>query len=339
MPEKGVVGYRKERLDRGIKTRADDIFALSSYREILYLLLPRVLPVVALLILPLILNIYWTKVMLLSCIIALLALSWDLIASAGMVSLGQALFYGLGAYTTGVFNHYFKWPIFITIPLATLIGGLISTLLLLPALRLRGIYFSMVTLILPLIFIRIVEATGIFGGIEGLSGLSPFPNRWVEVYLAIGFLLIFLFGFRRVVSTDYGLVFQGIRDNDRAAMSSGANIYRYKAEALLLGSIAGAFAGAMMTHVYRFAGMPSFALDLSLLPLAGAVVGGIGTFAGTTLGAFILVPISEALRAFGTLRIVFYCFMLVIFVVGLPEGIFHYIQRRYHQFERSVRIE
>ncbi len=339
MAKEGVIHYRTERLDRGIKVRADDIFAIASYREIFYLLGPRVLPVTALLILPFLLNIYWTKVILISCTIAMLALSWDLIASAGMVSLGQALFYGLGAYITGALNHYFGLPIFITIPVAAVSGGFISTLLLLPVLRLRGIYFSMITFVLPLMSTRIVEATGIFGGIEGLSGLSPFPNRWVEVYLAIGALLVFLFSFRRVVNTDYGLVFKGIRDNDRAAMSSGANIYRYKAEALLLGSTAAAFAGALMTHVYRFVGMPSFALDLSLLPLASAVVGGIGTFAGTTLGAFILVPISEALRAFGTLRIVFYCFMLVVFVVGLPEGIFHYIQRKYHQFERLVKIE
>ncbi len=339
MTKKETIHYRIERLDRGIKVRSDDIFAIASFREIIYLLFPRVLPIVVLLILPFFLNIYWTKVILTSCVISILALSWDLIASAGMVSLGQALFYGLGAYITGALNHYFGLPIIITIPLAGLGGGFISTLLLLPVLRLRGIYFSMITLVLPLMSIRIIEATGIFGGIEGLSGLSPFPNRWVEVYLAIFALLFCLFSFRRLISTDYGLVFKGIRDNDRSAMSSGVNIYRYKAEALLIGSTAGAFAGALMTHVYRFAGMPSFALDLSLLPLASAVVGGIGTFAGTTLGAFILVPISEALRAFGTLRIVFYCFTLVIFVVGLPEGIFHYIQRKYHQFERLARIE
>jgi branched-chain amino acid transport system permease protein len=56
------------------------------------------------------------------------------------------------------------------------------------------------------------------------------------------------------------------------------------------------------------------------------------------LGAFILVPVSEALRAFGTLRVVIYCAVLVIFVVGLPEGIFHYLQRKYHQFERMVEV-
>ena len=87
-----------------------------------------------------------------------------------------------------------------------------------------------------------------------------------------------------------------------------------------------------------FAGMPGFALDYSIMPVAAAVVGGAGTFAGPLLGAFILVPLSEMLRALGALRIVFYGLFLVVFVVGVPEGIFAYIQRKYQQMERWVDI-
>ena len=104
------------------------------------------------------------------------------------------------------------------------------------------------------------------------------------------------------------------------------------------GSI-GAFAGAFMTHVYMFVGMPVFALDYSILPIAAAVVGGPGTLAGATFGAFLLVPLSEALRGIGGLRIVLYGVFLVVFIVALPEGIFHYIQRKYHQVERWVEVE
>ena len=84
--------------------------------------------------------------------------------------------------------------------------------------------------------------------------------------------------------------------------------------------------------------MPAFAMVYSILPLTAAVLGGVGTFAGPTIGAFILVPLSEVLRAFGTLRVVFYSLILIICVVGLPEGIFHYIRRKYHQFERMAEI-
>jgi branched-chain amino acid transport system permease protein len=69
------------------------------------------------------------------------------------------------------------------------------------------------------------------------------------------------------------------------------------------------------------------------------MVGGPGTFAGSMLGAFILVPLSEILRGLGGLRMVFYGIFLVVFIVGLPEGIFHYVQRKYHQFERWVEVE
>ena len=94
-----------------------------------------------------------------------------------------------------------------------------------------------------------------------------------------------------------------------------------------------------LTHLDMFAGMPGFALDYSIMPVAAAVVGGMGTFAGPMVGAFILVPLSEFLRALGALRIVFYGLFLVIFVVGLPEGLFHYIQRKYEKFERWVVVE
>jgi branched-chain amino acid transport system permease protein len=305
----------------------------------LYLSAPRLLPVVGLLVLSLALSVYWQRVLLSVSVFALLAISWDILAQSGMISLGQALFFGTGAYLAGIMNHYWGWPPVVTIPLATIFGGLLCTILLTPVLRLRGIYFSMVTLVLPLMLVRIVEATRIFGGTEGLSGLSPLPTRWVQIYLIIAALLAALFGFRRLMDSDFGLVLKGINDNDRSVMNAGINIYWFKMQALFIASSVGAFAGAYMTHVYLFVGMPVFALDYSILPIAAAVVGGIGTLAGSTLGAFILVPLSEILRGLGGLRIVFYGLFLVIFTVALPEGIFHYVQRKYHQFERWVEVE
>lgn len=330
---------RKERIDRGIKARSDDIFALTSYREMLYVSVPPAIPVIALLVLPLVLPPYWQKVLIAASVFALLAMSWDFLASVGMVSLGQALFFGVGAYTSGSLDHYAGLPIWATIPLATVIGGGLCTILLLPVLRLRGIYFAMVTLVLPIMLERCIEATGLLGGTEGLTGLQSFPNAWVELYILVALVLVALFGFRRLMSTDYGLVLKAIKDNDRSVMSGAVNIYWFKAQALFLAGCLGAFCGAYVTHVYMFVGMPAFALDYSILPLASAVVGGMGTFAGSLVGAFILVPLSEALRGVGGLRTVVYALSLVVFIVALPEGIFHYVQRKYHQFERWVEVE
>ena len=119
--------YRRERLDRGIKARSDSIFALSSYREALYLVFPRALVIVGLLILPFVLDEYWTKVLIITCVMAILALSWDFIALAGMLSLGQALFFGIGSYLSGIMNHYMGLSPFFCIPLATMVGSAICT--------------------------------------------------------------------------------------------------------------------------------------------------------------------------------------------------------------------
>jgi branched-chain amino acid transport system permease protein len=332
-------GYRKERIARGVKARSDDIYAVMSYREMWYLLFPRLVPVVGFTVVAFLLPEYWQKVVVTTCIFAMLAVSWDFLSSCGLLSLGQALFFGLGSYTAGILNHYFHLPIYVTIPAATLIGGFLSTLVLLPVIRLRGIYFAMVTLILPVMLGRVIEATRIFGGTEGITGLSPFPNIWVQLAFVIAGMWAALFGLRRFIGSDYGLIFVSIRDNDRATMASGINIYAFKAQALFIGGCIGAFCGAFMTHSYMFTGMPVFAMEYSILPIAAAAMGGIGTLAGPLLGACLLVPLSEFLREFGSLRIVFYGLILVVCVVALPEGIFHYLSRKYNEMERWVRLE
>jgi branched-chain amino acid transport system permease protein len=101
---------------------------------------------------------------------------------------------------------------------------------------------------------------------------------------------------------------------------------------------AGSLAGAIAAHYFGFVGMSAFALEFSILPIAGAIIGGVGTFAGAALGTFILVPLSEILRDFGGLRIVLYSLLLAGAVILLPEGIFHYLRRKYQQFERWVRF-
>ena len=334
--------FRIERLDRGIKARSDDIFALASHRELIYLLGPRVLLIGGLLVFPLlrdVVGLYWLQVMLITCSIALLALSWDLLASVGLVSLGQALFFGVGGYITGFLNQSLHWSPLLTIPVATVLGAVVCAVVLYPVLRLRGIYFALITMTLPLLFMRVIEATKILGGTDGMSGLDPLPDIAIVLYVAITVLLIALFGFRRLINEDYGLVLKGIRDSDRSVMAAGINIYWYKAQAVFIAGLPATFAGAFMTHQHQFVGMPAFATDYSILPLTSAIIGGVGTFAGALLGAFIIVPLSEFLRDFGTLRVVIYSVILVVFVVGVPEGIFHFMQRKYHQFERRVSLD
>jgi branched-chain amino acid transport system permease protein len=331
---------RLERIDRPIKVLSEDIYALSSLKTMLYVAAPRLLPTLAVLLIPVLApGDYFQRVATLAAIYGLLALSWDFIAlSTGLVSLGQALFFGVGAYLAGLLNLQFGLHPFLTLLLATVIGATICTALLAPCLPLRGIYFAMTTLVYPLLMARTIEATAIVGGTDGLVGVASFPGVWSERYLILIFLLAAAFSLRRLMTTDFGLVLRSISDNDQAVRASGINLTYYKLIAVWIGAALGSFAGAYFTHLYMFVGLSAFSLDLSILPIACAVVGGLGTLAGPVLGAFILVPLAEMLRDLGTLRIVAYSLLLVALVLFKPEGILSYLKRKYEQVERWVEV-
>lgn len=331
---------RKERLDRGIKVRSEGIYALMSWRELSYLFLPRVALIGGLLILPLVMpSMYWQRVISIVCIYALLALSFDFLAHyVGLVSLGGAFFIGTGSYIAAILNTSLGLPPIVTIPIATVLGALICTVLLLPCLPLRGVYFAIVTLMYPLLLARVIEALDILGGTDGIMGIESFTNRWMEQYFIIVMVLMLLFGTRRLVNQDIGLVFRAVKDNDQSVRASGMSVTRYKTIAVFIASGIGCLAGAYLVHLYMWAGLSTLALDFSILPIAATVIGGSGTLVGPVLGAFILVPISELLRAFGTLRIVFYALILLAFIIFRSEGIMVYGQRKYHQFEKWINV-
>ncbi|MCF8084980.1 MAG: branched-chain amino acid ABC transporter permease [Deltaproteobacteria bacterium] len=332
--------FRRERLDRGIKIRTDGLYALMSWRELSYLTLPRLILIVGMLLLPLIVpGMYWQKVVTILCIYALLAISFDFLAHyVGLVSLGGAFFIGAGGYLAAILNSTYGFPPILTIPIATLVGAAVCTLLLLPCLPLRGVYFAIVTLMYPLVLARIIEALDILGGTDGIVGVDSFANRWVEQYAVIAMVLLALFGIRRLVNLDIGLVFRAVMDNDQAVRASGMNISYYKAIAVFIGSALGCLGGACLVHIYMWCGISLFALDFSILPIAATVIGGSGTLVGPVLGCLILVPISELLREFGTLRIVFYSLILMGFIVFRSEGLMVYGERKYHQFQRWVKV-
>lgn len=311
-----------------------------SWRELSYLTVPRLVLILGMLALPIVMpGMYWQKVITIVCIYAMLAIGFDFLAHyVGLVSLGGAFFIGTGGYIAAILNSSYGLPPLLTIPIATILGAAICTLLLLPCLPLRGVYFAIVTLMYPLVLARIIEALDVLGGTDGIMGVDSFASSWVEQYVAVTMVLIFLFGLRRLVNTDIGLVFRAVKDNDQAVRASGMNISYYKAIAVFLASAMGCLAGACLVHIYMWAGISLFALDFSIIPIAATVIGGGGTIVGPVLGCLILVPISELLREFGTLRIVFYSVILVGFIVFRSEGIMVFGERKYHQFQRWVRV-
>lgn len=331
---------RRERLDRGVKVRSDSIYAVSSMKEILFLAGPGIALVAILLILPLLLPPYWQRVVTVTGVYALLSISFGFLANfVGLVNLGGALFVGVGGYIAGILNSAFGLPIALTMPVAAIAGALICTVVFLPCLPLRGVYFAIVSFVYPLVIVMIISATGVFGGTDGIAGLDVLPNMWVSQYLIILVVLGCMFGISRLVNyKDVGLVFRGVKDNEQAIRASALNITWYKAQAVFIAAAMGCFGGAFLTHIYGWVGMSLFAMDFSILPLAATAVGGSTTIYGPFVGALILVPVSESLRSFGTLRIVFYSVILVFCVVFWTEGIVNYLRRKYEQFERWVRV-
>jgi len=314
--------------------RTEGLYALSSWAEMAYLLMPRTILILGLLLLPLILDMYWQRVLCAAGIYAILALAFDFLAAyVGLVCLGGALFIGAGGYISGLLNAYLGWPPLLCIPIATLAGAVISTFILLPCLRLRGIYFAIVSFMFPLFIVYIIVALNVFGGTEGISALAILPNIWVEQYLILGMVVVSLFAIRRLVNEDIGLILRGIKDNDQAVRASGISITAYKTKAVFIASLMGCFGGAYLSHLYGWLGLSLFAMDFSILPIAACVMGGMGSLVGPVLGAFILTPMSEALRGFGQLRVVLYCLILIGFMLYKPEGLMNYIERKYHQFE------
>lgn len=269
---------RKERIDRGVRVRASGLYAISSWREMLYLMGPPLALIIGVILLPVILELapYWKRVINIMCVYALLALSFDFLANyVGLVCLGGAFFVGVGGYLSAIFNVYLHFPVYLSIPLATICGAFICTFLLMPCLPLRGVYFAIVTLMYPLLATRVIEALDILGGTNGITGLDSLPNEYVEHYAIILMTLFFLYAMRRFVNQDVGLVIRGVKDNDQAVKASGISVTKMKAFAVCIAAFMGCFGGAYMSHMYMWSGLSMFALDFSIIPMASVVIGGV----------------------------------------------------------------
>ncbi len=332
---------RRQRIDRGIRVRSDSIYALASPLEIAYLVVPRALFAGLLLALPLLLAArpYWGRVFLSALLMALLAVAFDFLAHhVGLVCLGGAFFFGVGGYAAALLSREAGLSPALSIPLATLAGAAFCSVAIAPCLRLSGIYFAVVTLMLPLLAVRLIEATDAFGGTEGMRGVAGFSSPWLEPYALVAVLLAALFALRRFATAPAGLVLRAIRDNDQAVRAAGISVGWRRVQALFLAALLGCFAGAVYTHLYRGVGVSAFALDLSIIPIAATVIGGPGTLIGPVLGSLILVPLGELLRDFGSLRIVAYALLLTGFVVLRSEGLLPWATRKYQQIERWVEV-
>ncbi len=328
---------RRERLDRGIRARSKDMYVLMSYEEIGYVILPRLLPPLVLLLFPLFIrDQYWYMVFFLAGYYAIASMSWDLLGGfTGLISFGHALFIGFGGYITAILNVWYGVPIYLSIPLGTLLGAGIGTLIYFPCLRTKGVYFSLVSLVAPLVLVgSILAFAEITGGEEGIYGLEN-PLAEIHWYYLITILVLLTFLImRKIAYSNFGLVLQAIRDNEPSVKISGINPTQYKVIALFISGLFASLVGSIQAHKLSFVGPSYFYLSISVGIITMSVLGGVATIVGPALGAYILTALTEWLRWLGSLRMLLYGLILLVLLVFKPEGLYRYLERVYQTFER-----
>jgi branched-chain amino acid transport system permease protein len=251
-----------------------------------------------------------------------LAQSWNIIGGyAGQVSLGHAAFFGIGVITTRLLVEFGVNFVF-----AFLAGGLgalvLSAIIGLPALRLRGIYFAIGTLGLALIMKITIE--NILPGVsfmpaKQLAAYSLIPRYYFALTLAAGSVgLVNLIG-----NSKMGLAMLTVRENEDAASASGINVFAYKVLALGISSMFAGFAGGLYSYYYSsFYYHIPFHLSWCFDPLLISFIGGVGTVMGPIVGSLLFVVLRQIFAlTMGEAHVIIFGSIFILIVLLLPGGL------------------
>jgi len=300
---------------------------------------------------------YLLTVLILVLYFAYTGLAWNIMMGfAGQLSLGHALYVGLGAYTAAaLYVHFGVAPWFgllVAIPITALTGAVMGFLAF--RFRVAGVYFAILTIAFAE-FARVgFDHFGWVGGSAGfflpvaqyaqndLWRLRGHPTMFYYVMLAAT-VLVFI-GSRLILKSRLGFYCLAIREDEQAARASGINTFRYKMYAVMISAGMTSFAGVFYAFFYNNL-FPEqiFSIGRSIEIILAPLVGGVGTLIGPVFGAFVLQGLAEGLHAlldtFGIdipgVKHVFFGVVLLLVVVLLPEGIWPWIARRLGLAERN----
>jgi branched-chain amino acid transport system permease protein len=308
---------------------ANEIFVLPSRTLVL-------LWAIALLALPLVYDdAYVLRILTMTCLFAMFAASWDMLAGyTGQVNFGHALFFGAGAYTSGLLSKDLGISPWLTIwagaAVATLVGWLVGYL----CLRLRGSYLSLATLAFPLIVLGLLFAFPNFSGGElGISSLARLARTPTQnYYIAAVAMLAVVFGLWLIADSKFGIVLHAIRDDEVAARASGINTPRYKLAVFALSAAAAGLAGALFAHYIRVAGPSTLEVALSFQVVIWGIFGGVATIYGPVAAVFLLYPLTEWLGSVrfefmgktvnvGEIRLLLFALIVLLVLLFMPRGL------------------
>ena len=263
-------------------------------------------------------------------IFIILASSLNLVTgTAGLLSLGHAGFYGIGAYAAALLSTRLGLSFLATLPLAGVAAGAVGVLVALPTMRLVSIYFAVATLgIGEMIYVILLNWTGFTHGPMGIRGIPPIdllgwqPGTPLFDYLVVAAVTaLSLWAMSRLMHSYYGNALRAVREDDQCADAMGLNVVRLKIEAFGVSCFFAGIAGALFCHTAGFISPDQFRFAESINILAMVVVGGLGSLPGAVIGAALLIILPEALRSFGDFRMIAIGSIMFLSILLQPKGL------------------
>ncbi len=278
-----------------------------------------------------IISTYYSKVLMLIGINIILAVSLNVATGyLGQLPLGHAGFMAVGAYSSAIFMtrvgpHLPKSLAFILgILIAAAVAGIISFLIGLPALRLKGDYIAIITLgfseIIRVVLLNIDSVLG-FRFTYGAASLKNIPKTttFVNAFLFVG---ITCFLIHTLMKSRHGRAILAIRENEIAADSCGVNTTFYKTFGFVISAVFAGIAGSLYAGYLGILNPGNFGFMKSIEILVMVVLGGMGSMIGSVAAAVVLTAVPEILRSFAEYRMIIYSLLLILMMIFKPSGLF-----------------
>lgn len=276
----------------------------------------------------------------------------------GQISLGQAAFMAVGAYTSALLVDRLGIPFLVAMPTSGLVAGLVGLVFGLPSVRIKGFYLAMATLaaqfIIPWAIVHV--RPDITGGSSGIV-VSPASIGGIVLrsqdsiyYLVMGMAVLMTFIAKNLTRTRTGRALVAIRDNDIAAEAMGVNLFAYKLLAFFICSFYAGIAGSLWAHWMKAINPDHFTLMDSIWYVGMIIVGGMGSNVGAIFGTAFLRLLSElvmtispqlgrlfpalAANILAALGPMFFGLVIILFLIFEPRGLAH----RWEIFKASYRL-
>ena len=284
---------------------------------------------VAAALVPLFAGDYWLYLLTLTGAYGIVALGLNLLTGlSGQISIGHAGFFAIGAYVSTVVNVKYGVPLPFAAAIAVAVGWVVGLALGFPAVRLRGLYLAIATMAFGIGVERtFYHFKGLTGGPYGLTVPSPdlfgfAINTPARLYcLVLGVVVLAVLFVANVVKSRPGRMLVAMRDSELAASSMGINVPRLKVLAFAASAALAALGGVVYASVLNFISVEHFTLWLSITFISMIVVGGLGSIAGSFLGAAFVVVVPELLRGFGAYHQLIYGLAMILVFVFWPKGL------------------